>query len=176
MFGLFKKPIETTEVVSDIIEDILKRLLEQIRGLLRPEQTSENTTRESMAFVYMIGIFGIQTSRLGRIEKRRFSMTLTKLWSAMLPWDGDQADIERTLFLQARLKEYRSMSGPIAIVQRYMDYLGINSSEHVTFLASMGVPMRAFNIVGDFIDRTRKNYNLSSKSRDARIPHEGRIA
>jgi hypothetical protein len=161
MFGLFKHAIEREKVVRDIVETHLDRLIGKINERLERDHKSNRARRESMAFVYVIGIFGIQLSRLRYTEKHRFSMTLSQIWSGKLPWDDDDKPTTRPIiFLQERLKEYRSMRGPIAIAQRYMDHLGINDSQHLDFLVEMGDSIECSNIIADFIDEVRKGHKF----------------
>ncbi len=112
MLGLFKKPIERREVIKDIIGDILNNLVDQINERLGPGQMSAKATRETMAFIYMIGIFGIQASRLNSTGKHLFSVTLTHQWARKLPRNGDNENVSQQVgFLHERLREYRAMQG-----------------------------------------------------------------
>jgi hypothetical protein len=153
MFRLFKRPIERQRVINDIIELHLNQLLQrnsEIIGVSTYESIDQ--VREAAAFVYVVGIFGIQASRLRPMEKHRFSMELTQAWSDRLMMPGWKA----TLFLQERLKEYRAVRQPIELAQRYMQHLDL--CEDAVVLTRITLSIKLFELIRRFInDVSRKH-------------------
>jgi hypothetical protein len=161
MFSLFKRSIETGEVVNDIVELHLVSLLNAIDEMLGIANGTTRRTKESLAFVYTIGVFGIQTSRLSKHEGHKFCMCLTCILARRLGDEGRYA-VETTLLLQERLKEYRRIDEPIKWVQAYMRHINIDDPAHVAFLVAISATMmQRVSGISRFINDVRKSYKFA---------------
>lgn len=168
MFNAFKKPMPLAAVVDDLIE-MLTRLRTSVDSAAKAERVDQEPTysREAGAFVYVLGLYAVQTSSIRSNDKHRLSAEITgSLSKTTTP--GPQA-LPHLRFLQERWGAYRQAlhhgkgrDDPAKIVFQFMQYLGTDSPNHVAAQASLYVLSSEYvSTLEAFLNKISKTYKFT---------------